>query len=85
MSAPFGATWGTLIERCEELPEDATLITPLSTGRFRVTGHQIVTDWEYWIQAPENTVVFATRSELVERLVVFEQLRFVPLALADSC
>jgi hypothetical protein len=40
MTAPFGATWGTLIERCEELPEDATLITPLSTGRFRVTGVQ---------------------------------------------
>ncbi|MGQ5514692.1 hypothetical protein [Halococcus saccharolyticus] len=40
MTAPFGATWGMLIERCEELPEDATLITPLSTGRFRVTGVQ---------------------------------------------
>lgn len=37
MSALFGATWGTLIERCEDLPEDATLITPLSTRRFRVT------------------------------------------------
>jgi len=37
MAAPFGATWGTLIERCEDLPEDATLITPLSTRRFRVT------------------------------------------------
>jgi hypothetical protein len=40
MAAPFGATWGTLIECCEELPEDATLITPLSTKRFRVTGVQ---------------------------------------------
>ena len=37
MAAPFGATWGTLIERCEDLPEEATLITPLSTTRFRVT------------------------------------------------
>jgi hypothetical protein len=37
MAAPFGATWGTLIERCEDLPEDATLITPLSTTRFGVT------------------------------------------------
>jgi hypothetical protein len=36
MAAPFGATWGTLIERCEEVPEDATLITPLSNKRFRV-------------------------------------------------
>ena len=40
MAAPFGATWGTLIERCEDLPEDATLITPLSTRRFRVTDVQ---------------------------------------------
>ena len=37
MAAPFGATWGTLIERCEALSEDATLITSLSTRRFRVT------------------------------------------------
>ena len=40
MAAPFGATWGTLIGRCEDLPEDATLITPLSTRRFRVTDVQ---------------------------------------------
>ena len=40
MAAPFGATWGTLIERCEDLSEDATLITPLSTRRFRVTDVQ---------------------------------------------
>ena len=40
MAAPFGATWATLIERCEDLPEDATLITPLSTRRFRVTDVQ---------------------------------------------
>jgi hypothetical protein len=40
MAAPFGATWGTLIERCEDLPEDATLIMPLSTKRFRVTDVQ---------------------------------------------
>jgi hypothetical protein len=37
MAAPFGATWGTLLERCEELPEDATLITPLTNERFRIT------------------------------------------------
>jgi hypothetical protein len=36
MAAPFGATWGTLIERCEDLPEDATLITPLANERFRI-------------------------------------------------
>jgi len=30
VAAPFDATWGALIERCEKFPEDATLITPLS-------------------------------------------------------
>lgn len=40
MAAPFGATWGTLIERCENLPEDATLITPLANTRFRITDVQ---------------------------------------------
>ena len=40
MVAPFGATWGTLIERCEELSEDATLITPLGNKRFRITDVQ---------------------------------------------
>src|SRR5699024_5175653 len=37
MAIPFGATWGTLIERCEGLPEEATLITPLASKRFQIT------------------------------------------------
>jgi hypothetical protein len=40
MPPPFGATWGTLRDRCEELPEDATLVTPLSQKRFRITDVQ---------------------------------------------
>jgi hypothetical protein len=40
MPAPFGATWGTLCERCEELPDNATLITPLASRRFRITDVQ---------------------------------------------
>ena len=40
MAPPFGATWGTLCDRCEELPEDATLVTPLSQKRFRITDVQ---------------------------------------------
>ncbi|WP_049996313.1 hypothetical protein [Halococcus sediminicola] len=40
MAIPFSATWGTLIERCEELPEEATLITPLASKRFRITDVQ---------------------------------------------
>ena len=37
MPIPFGATWGTLCDRCEELPADATLITPLANKRFSIT------------------------------------------------
>ena len=40
MAIPFGATWGTLIERCEGLPDEATLITPLASERFRITDIQ---------------------------------------------
>ena len=40
MAVPFGATWGTLCERCEELPENATLITPLASRRFQITDVQ---------------------------------------------
>jgi hypothetical protein len=40
MAIPFAATWGTLIERCEELPGEATLITPLASKRFRITDIQ---------------------------------------------
>ena len=40
MPVPFGATWGTLCERCEELPDDATLITPLASRRFQITDVQ---------------------------------------------
>ncbi|GAA0469499.1 hypothetical protein MUK72_20030 (plasmid) [Halococcus dombrowskii] len=40
MAIPFGATWGTLIKRCEKLPADATLITSLASKRFRITGVQ---------------------------------------------
>ena len=40
MAVPFGATWGTLCERCEELPDDATLITPLASRRFSITDIQ---------------------------------------------
>ena len=40
MAIPFGATWGTLIERCENLPDEATPITPLASKRFRITDVQ---------------------------------------------
>lgn len=34
--APFSVSWHTLLEQLEDLPGDATLLTPLSRDRFRV-------------------------------------------------
>jgi len=36
----FGTTWNNLLENVEELPSDATLVTPLSRKAFRVTDVQ---------------------------------------------
>lgn len=36
----FSVSWHTLLEELDDLPEGATLITPLSHNRFRVTGVQ---------------------------------------------
>ena len=36
----FGASWNNLLENIEELPTDATLVTPLSRKAFRVTDVQ---------------------------------------------
>jgi hypothetical protein len=36
----FTATWNTLLEHLEELPSDATLVTPLSQKAFHVTDVQ---------------------------------------------
>lgn len=37
---PFNVSWHTLLDELEELPGDATLITPLSHNRFQVTDVQ---------------------------------------------
>lgn len=45
----FNVSWHTLIDELEELPDGATLITPLSHKRFRVTDvqeHRVVIDYE---------------------------------------
>jgi len=36
----FTASWHTLLEEVDDLPESATLITPLSHRRFRITDVQ---------------------------------------------
>lgn len=69
MAAPFGATWGTLIERCDQLPEDATLITPLANTRFRITDVQqpriIIEDTDSGESQPLQREQFATLAESV--------------------
>jgi len=45
---PFTASWRTLLDECEELAADATLITPLSETRFRLTDvqeHRIIIEF----------------------------------------
>ena len=37
---PFSTSWHTLLDNAEELPSDATLLTPLSRKSFRVTDVQ---------------------------------------------
>jgi hypothetical protein len=69
MPPPFGATWGTLRDRCEELPEDATLITPLATKRFRITDVRqsriIIEDTDSGDTQPLQREQFATLAEHV--------------------
>ena len=38
--APFSVSWHTLLEELDNLPERATLLTPLSHDRFRITDVQ---------------------------------------------
>ena len=45
---PFSVTWHTLLEECEDLTEEATLLTPLSQERFHITDlqeHRIVIEF----------------------------------------
>jgi hypothetical protein len=45
---PFSVTWHTLLDECEDLAEDATLLTPLSQDRFQITDvqeHRIVVEF----------------------------------------
>ena len=45
---PFSVSWHTLLDELEDLPEGATLITPLSHKRFRITDvqeHRVVIEF----------------------------------------
>ena len=44
----FASTWSNLLDECEALEHDATLITPLSEQRFRITDvqdHRIIAEF----------------------------------------
>lgn len=44
----FNVSWHTLLEECDDLPEEATLLTPLSQDRFRIADvqeHRIVIEF----------------------------------------
>jgi hypothetical protein len=46
---PFSVSWHTLLDEAEELPSDATLITPLSHKRFRITDtqeHRVIIEYQ---------------------------------------
>ena len=46
---PFSDSWHTLLEEVEELPDNATLITPLSHQRFRIVDvqeHRVIIQFE---------------------------------------
>ena len=45
---PFSVSWHTLLDELEDLPEGATLVTPLSYTRFRITDvqeHRVVIEF----------------------------------------
>jgi hypothetical protein len=69
MPATFGPTWGALRDRCEELPEDATLITPLSQKRFRITDVQepriVIEDTDFGDSQPLQRDQFETLAQHV--------------------
>ena len=65
---PFDVSWRTLLEACDDLPEGATLITPLSHERFRITDvqeHRIVTDLHSGESRPLHREQFETLYRLV--------------------
>lgn len=46
---PFSVSWHTLLDEAEKLPSDATLVTPLSHKRFRITDtqeHRVIIEYQ---------------------------------------
>lgn len=73
---PFSVSWHTLLDRLDELPEGATLITPLSRKRFHVTDvqeHRVVIEYE---DSGESRPLQRDQFETLFRRITEESGRF---------
>lgn len=60
---PFDVSWRTLLDACDEFPDGATLITPLSHERFRITDvqeHRIIIEFHSGESRPLHHEQFET-------------------------
>ncbi|SEP23068.1 hypothetical protein SAMN04487948_12420 [Halogranum amylolyticum] len=66
---PFSASWHTLLEECDALPDGATLVTPLTDKRFHITdsqAHRIIIEFvESGDSQPLQREQFATLTERI--------------------
>jgi len=73
---PFSTSWHTLLDNAEELPSDATLLTPLSRKSFRVTDvqeHRLLIEYgddggTIPLQRDQFETLFPARSRRTTRL-----------------
>ncbi|WP_049894587.1 hypothetical protein [Halogranum rubrum] len=69
---PFTGSWHTLLEECDALPDEATLVTPLTETRFRITdsqAHRVVIEFvDSGDSQPLQREQFATLAERIEEV-----------------
>ena len=73
---PFNVSWHTLLDELEELPDGATLITPLSHKRFRITDvqeHRVIIQFE---ESGENRPLQRDQFETLHQRIQDSQGRF---------
>ncbi|WP_436901193.1 hypothetical protein [Halovenus halobia] len=73
---PFNVSWHTLLDELEELPDGATLITPLSHKRFRITDvqeHRVIIQFD---ESGENRPLQRDQFETLHQRIKDSQGRF---------
>jgi hypothetical protein len=73
---PFNVSWHTLIDELEKLPDGATLITPLSHKRFRITDvqkHRVIIQFD---TSGENRPLQRDQFETLYQRIQDSQERF---------